>query len=151
MQVFHLGNSRFARQLNGEGARLFGGRWNMKGDACIYTSATRSLCILEYAANVSLGELPPDLSITVYTIPDKTCRLFTQNDLPEDWENVPAPLATKQFGSAQLADADCACFGVPSVVVPDEMNYILNPAAREFEKVKIDSIEIFTFDQRIKQ
>jgi RES domain-containing protein len=150
MQVYHLGNSRFARQMTGEGARLFGGRWNLKGDACIYTSASRSLCLLEYAANVSLGDLPPGLAITVYNIPDKTCRLFSVKDLPEDWNEIPAPLATKQFGSALLSDANCVCFGVPSVVVPAEMNFILNPLADEFKKVEIVSIEQFTFDQRIK-
>lgn len=151
MQLFHLGNSRYARQLTGEGARLFGGRWNMKGDACIYTSGTRSLCVLEYAVNVQLDELPPDLSMTEYAIPDKLCQIISANDLPTDWYALPAPMSTKLFGSALLAERACVCFAVPSSVVPAELNYILNPAANQFSQVAIVATEPFTFDHRIKQ
>jgi RES domain-containing protein len=151
MQLFHLGNSRYARQLTGEGARLFGGRWNLKGDACIYTSGTRSLCILEYAANVSLDELPPDLSMTEYRIPDELCRMIPLGDLPADWYDVPSPVSARQFGSALLADSTCVCFAVPSAIVPAELNYILNPAADQFSQLKIISTEPFIFDHRIKK
>ena len=151
MQLFHLGNSRFAQQLTGEGARLFGGRWNMKGDACIYTSGTRSLCVLEYAANVFHDEMPPELSFTEYSLPDNLCRFFSQKDLPADWNNVSAPMSTKQFGSALLADKNCVCFAVPSSIVPAEMNFVLNPSAVGFEHLKILTVEPFIFDLRIKQ
>ncbi|HET7896129.1 MAG TPA: RES family NAD+ phosphorylase [Flavisolibacter sp.] len=151
MQLFHLGNSRYARQLTGEGARLFGGRWNMKGDACIYTSGTRSLCILEYAANVQLDELPPELSMTEYAIPDNLCRIIPGNDLPADWFLLPAPMSSKLFGSALLSDKDCVCFAVPSAIVPAELNYILNPAADQFSQVTIKATEPFSFDHRIKE
>lgn len=151
MQIFHLGNSRYARQLTGDGARLFGGRWNMKGDACIYTSGTRSLCILEYAANVQLDELPPELMMTEYLLPDEFCKVIDITDLPADWHHLPAPMSTKFFGSALLADRSCVCFAVPSAVVPAELNYILNPAATEFHQVTIVATEPFTFDHRIKQ
>lgn len=151
MQLFHLGSSRYAQQLTGEGARLFGGRWNQKGSACIYTSATRALCILEYLANVLLDDLPPDLTITEYAIPDKLCRIIPANELPEDWKDVPAPASTKLFGSTLLADAGCTCFAIPSVIVPAEMNYILNPAATAFGQVKIIATEPFLLDHRIKK
>jgi len=151
MQLFHLGSSRYALQLTGEGARLFGGRWNMKGDACIYTSGTRSLCLLEYAVNVQLDELPPELTMTEYALPDKLCKMIARDDLPADWFSLPAPMSAKLFGSALLADPSCVCFAVPSAVVPAELNYVLNPAARQFNQLSVVGTELFTFDHRIKK
>ncbi|RYF87359.1 MAG: RES domain-containing protein [Chitinophagaceae bacterium] len=150
MQLFHLGNSRYARQLTGDGARLFGGRWNQKGDACIYTSSARSLCLVEYLANVEWTNLPPDLVITVYELPNKLCRVIDVNELPDDWAAIPAGMATKLFGSTLLADPKCVCFAVPSVIVPAERNYILNPNSDNFKEVDIIAVEPFTIDQRIK-
>lgn len=151
MQLFHLGSSRFARQLSGEGARLFGGRWNMKGDACIYTSGTRSLCVLEYAANVFHDAMPPELSFTEYSLPDHLCRFFSQKELPADWNTISPTSSTKQFGSALLADENCVCFAVPSSIIPAEMNFVLNPSASAFKQLKIVAVERFIFDSRIKK
>ncbi len=151
MQLFHLGSSRFAKQLTGEGARLFGGRWNQKGDACLYTSGTRSLCILEYLANVTLENIPPDLVITEYSLPDKYCRIIQMQDLPENWYDVPAPVSTRRFGSNLLAGSKVVCFAVPSAIVHAERNYILNPAADGFAQLKIVATEPFVIDHRIKR
>ncbi len=151
MKLYHLGNSSYARQLSGEGARLFGGRWNQKGDACIYTSATRSLCILEYLANIFLEDMPSDLSMTEYTIPDALCRILHIDDLPEEWDAIPPPPSTKIFGSTLLANKDYPCFSVPSAIVPAEKNFILNPAASRFNQVKIVLVEAFILDHRIKE
>lgn len=148
MQVYHLGNSKYARQLSGEGARLFGGRWNQTGDACIYTSSTRSLCVLEYLANVRMEDMPPSLSITVYEVPDNLCRKINYEELPEDWNAIP-PAGSQPFGSALLQENEYACFAVPSVVVPAEWNYILNPNANSFAQIKIVAVEPFSLDQRI--
>ena len=123
----------------------------MKGDACIYTSATRSLCVLEYAANVFHDEVPLDLAFTEYDVPDSVCHFVPLKELPPDWNNVPSPSSTKQFGSALLSRKELVCFVVPSTIVPKEMNFILNPAAAGFERIKILAVEPFTFDLRIKQ
>ena len=151
MHLFHLGSKRYARQLTGDGARLFGGRWNQKGDACIYTSATRSLCILEYLANVSMEDLPTELEITVYELADRFCKVIDQADLPANWNEIPSPMSTKIFGSNLLADGRIVCFAVPSVIVPAELNYILNPAASNFKELAIVATEAFVVDSRIKK
>lgn len=151
MNLYHLGNSHYARQLSGEGARLFGGRWNQKGDACIYTSATRSLCILEYLANVFLEDMPSGLSMTEYSIPDELCTILPFKDLPENWDAIPPLPSAKIFGSNLLADKGCTCFAVPSAVVPAEKNFILNPDSSAFKQVKIVSVDPFILDHRIKQ
>jgi RES domain-containing protein len=151
MNLYHVGSSRYARQLTGEGARLFGGRWNLPGNACLYTSGTRSLGILEYLANVSVENLPTGLAITIYHLPDELCHMVPMQNLPDDWAEVPAPTSTQHFGSRLLDNLAYVCFAVPSVIVPAEKNYILNPGAAGFERLTIVDVEPFAIDLRIKQ
>ena len=150
MEVYHLGVKKFADQLTGEGAKLHGGRWNSIGTACIYTAESISLCVLEYAANVPLHLMPSSLAITVYIIPDGCWKEFLLKDLPKNWQDVPAPMETQEWGSSQLLAADFIALKLPSVIIPPEHNYLLNPLHADFKKVSIKEILPFTFDSRIK-
>lgn len=151
MQLYRLRCSLHARQLTGEGARLFGGRWNWKGDDCLYTSAMRSLCILEHLATVSLDNLMDDITMTVYNFTKSWCRQIPLKDLPVDWQDMPAPISAKQFGSTLLADSTCVCFAIPSVNVHAEQNSISVMAAEGFEQLKIAATEILAINDRIKK
>jgi RES domain-containing protein len=150
MEVYHLGKSKFARQLTGEGAKLHGGRWNLIGEACLYASASKALSVLEYAANVSLEEMPYSLSVTVYQLPAKCWKQFGIESLPENWDLIPAPEETKRWGSQYLQQAKILALKLPSVIIPSEFNFILNPLHPDFKKVKIKEVQAFTFDRRIK-
>ncbi len=149
MQVYHLGITLFARQLIGEGAKLFGGRWNLVGQACLYACESKSLCALEYAANVIREEMPDDLSFTTYEILNDSWRSFQPKDLPSDWMNVPPPKSTMEWGSKALQGT--FIIRVPSVIVPSEHNFVINPLHPDFKKLNIKDVESFTFDRRIKQ
>ena len=149
MIVYHLGSTKFARQLTGEGAKLHGGRWNNIGQPCLYTSESKSLCVLEYAANVSLDEMNPNLSFTFYEIPDDGWRFFTAKELPAGWTDRPSPAAVRNWGTEQLQKH--LALKLPSVIVPSEFNYLLNPLHPEFKNVRIIDVEPFTFDRRIKK
>lgn len=151
MQVYHLGASKFATQLSGEGAKLFGGRWNNIGQPCIYTSESQALGILEYAANVSLENIPHSLSITVYMLPDDGWKEFKLSDLPKDWNEVPAPRSTMEFGTAHLQKGRYLALKLPSVIIPTEYNFILNPLHPDFKKIRIKEVLPFNFDARIKK
>lgn len=151
MEVYHLGKTKFAKQLNGEGARLHGGRWNMIGIPCIYTSETKALSILEYAANVPLEEMPFSISITVYTIPDNSWKEFGLDELPKNWSQIPAPRETKEWGNRHLQEAKFPALKLPSVIIHSEFNFILNPLHPDFKKVSVKEVHSFTFDTRIKQ
>lgn len=151
MEVYHLGKTKFAEQMTGEGAKLHGGRWNLIGSACLYTSETKALCVLEYAANVQLEEMPDFLSITVYTLPDKSWKEFVLEDLPSCWQQIPIPQETKKWGSGHLQQAKYLALKVPSVIIPSEFNFILNPLHMDFKKIKIKEIHPFELDRRIKK
>jgi RES domain-containing protein len=151
MDVYHLGITKFANQLTGEGAKLHGGRWNLIGSPCIYTSETKALCVLEYAVNVQLEELPASLSITVYSLPDKSWKQFAENELPENWTQIPVSQETKEWGSYHLKQAKYLALKLPSVVIPSEFNFILNPLHADFKKMKVKGVHPFSFDKRIKK
>ncbi|HVG40223.1 MAG TPA: RES family NAD+ phosphorylase [Chitinophagaceae bacterium] len=150
MQVFHLGSTKYAKSLTGEGAKLHGGRWNRIGSPCIYTSESKALCVLEYAANVRLQDMPGSISITVYELPEKSWLEVDPIDLPKNWQQVPTPEDTKNYGNNLLQKLNYIALKLPSVIIPSEYNYVLNPLAKHFEKVTIIDVHSFSLDNRIK-
>lgn len=149
MEVYHLGLTIFAKQLTGEGAKLHGGRWNLIGQPCIYAAASKALCVVEFAANVSLEEMPNDLSFTTYLLPDDSWASFEPEDLPPHWMETPAPGSIKEWGTKQLQKH--LALQLPSVIIPSESNFILNPLHPNFKKIRIKEVAAFTFDRRIKK
>ncbi|WP_256004989.1 RES family NAD+ phosphorylase [Pedobacter deserti] len=150
MLVYRLSKTEFAGDLEGIGAKLYGGRWNNKGTACIYTSSSRALSVLEFASNVELEYVPEDLSITTYEVPDDLLEVLKASQLPEDWAAIPTAQSTKDLGSKYFSDQRVLCLRVPSVVVPEEFNYLINPESKKINGVKVRGISRFKFDSRIK-
>lgn len=149
MEVYRVCRTKWARDLNGEGARLFGGRWNRKGTSCIYTSSSRSLAILEFSVNISLDDIPRALSIVTIRIPD-TQLLVKTEDLPGNWKDVPAPSSTREFGNTILTEKKHLVFRVPSAVIPQEYNYLINPIHPGLAQCEVTRVEDLAYDVRIK-
>ena len=150
MLVYRIGKTRYATDLSGEGARLYGGRWNHKLTACIYTSESRALAVLEYTVNVNIEAIPRSLSITVIEIPSSSIFTLTENKLPGNWKESPAPAATKDFGTQLLKAAKTAIIKIPSAIISQECNYLLNPAHINSKAFKIVEVSDFVYDVRIK-
>lgn len=150
MLVYRLGNTRYSNELMGTGAKLFGGRWNNVGTACLYTAESRALALLEYTVNVNISDIPKILSFTVIEIPDTNILELDIQILPPNWKDFPAPSSTKIFGTNLLNTADKPIIKIPSTIVQQEYNYILNPEHSESQLFKIVNIEDFIFDTRIK-
>ena len=136
--------------MTGEGARLHGGRWNHKLTPCLYTSESRALALLEYTVNVNIDDIPRALSFTIFEIPDADIAKIKEKDLPGDWKAVPAPASTKDFGTSLLTAADHLVLKIPSTVIPDEFNYLINPAHPGHKECRIISTADFVYDVRIK-
>ena len=150
MIVYRIVKTKHAKDLTGEGARLNGGRCNHKLTPCIYTSESRSLALLEYSVNVNIEEIPRALSFTIFEIPDDGILEIKQEQLPGNWKDVPAPSSTKDFGTALLKSAEKHVFKIPSLVIYQEFNYVLNPLHTYSSSFKILDIIDFVFDVRIK-
>ncbi|MGN6352000.1 MAG: RES family NAD+ phosphorylase [Parafilimonas sp.] len=150
MLVYRICKTKFANDLSGEGARLCGGRWNNKLTPCIYTSESRALALLEYTVNINIDDVPRTLSIITLEIPDENILAFEEHELPGDWKDIPAPSSTKKFGTAHLITAKSPVIKVPSTVIHDEFNYILNPRHADSKLFKILEVKDFVYDIRIK-
>ncbi len=150
MIVYRIGRLKYSKDLSGEGARLNGGRWNHKLTPCLYTSASRSLAILEYTVNVNIDDIPRALSMTTLEIPDKKILRLTIADLPGDWRATPAPASTKDFGTQLLKNNEYAVIQIPSAVIPDENNYLLNPMHKDSLLFSAVDVRDFVYDIRIK-
>jgi RES domain-containing protein len=150
MIVYRIGRTKYASDLTGEGARLNGGRWNHKLTPCLYTSASRSLAVLEYTVNVNIEDIPRALSMTTLHIPEDNILKLSLTELPGDWRASPAPASTKDFGTELLKKGEYAIIQIPSAIIPDEFNYLLNPIHKAGVNFSIEDISDFIYDVRIK-
>ncbi|MBS1663807.1 MAG: RES family NAD+ phosphorylase [Bacteroidetes bacterium] len=150
MIVYRIGRTRHAKDLSGEGARLFGGRWNQKGVPCLYASESRALALLEYTVNVNQDDIPRALSIITLELPDTSIREVAVTELPGDWSQAPAPASAKAFGTRLLQAAEHLIIKLPSAVIPAEFNYLINPLHADINTIKITDLRDFVYDIRIK-
>lgn len=151
IQVWRICARRYARRaLLGEGARLWGGRWNPPGMAIVYTAATLSLATLELFVNLEANEFPSDLVSIAAAIPaDVEIRSMEAAELPKDWRAYPASGSVQEIGAEWVRKNKTAVLRVPSVVIPAESNYLINPAHPDAAKIRITATKPFEFDPRM--
>ena len=131
---------------DGDGAKKAGGRWNSPGTAVVYVSASLSLALVEVLVHLSAEILPAFSAVPV----DFDEALVTAAArIPAEWKESPPPAATQAIGDQWVASGASAVLRVPSVVVPGESNFMLNPAHRDFRRVHIGAAMVFPFDPRL--
>jgi RES domain-containing protein len=150
MIVYRLSKSAFAHDMTGRGAEKSGGRWNSKGTAVVYTSESRALCTVEIAVHTPLGYLPADYMIVSIEIPDDLpIKMISTEELPPEWFSAPHPHSTQEIGDLFVSAAAFPVLKVPSAVIRDEYNYIINPAHPGSSRIRITGTEPFSFDRRL--
>lgn len=150
MEVYRVTRQQYATDLSGNGAALYGGRWNQPGQPALYTASSRSLAILETLVHLRQPQPPTDYRIIVLYIPDDLpVTMLTTHQLSENWRTNEA--YSQQTGSQWLASNVSALLRVPSVIVPAEYNYLLNPAHYLFTNVQLLAVESIEFDSRFFQ
>ncbi len=147
--VWRLLTSRFAATaFSGEGARLYGGRWNSKGVPVVYTAGSQSLAVLEML--VQDDPLRARYIVIPATLPKalKVERL-TDEQLPAGWRDIAARDVTQALGDEWLKRGSSAVLAVPSAVIPAETNYLINPLHPAFGKIEIGAPQDFLTDPRL--
>lgn|SRR5690554_3095813 len=148
MKVYRISKTEYANDLNGTGAKLFGGRWNHIDTPCIYSSSSRALAVLEYSVNINIEFIPRSLSICTFEIDEKHILEIPPSEIPADWRATPASFSTKVIGTEKLQN-NIPILKVPSIILPDEYNFILNPNSSTIAFQLID-VKEFSYDLRIK-
>lgn len=137
-----------ATAFDGEGASDYGGRWNSPGKRVIYTAGSKSLALLEQLVHLDSSALSSYVVIPV-TFSDA---LLSEVDillLPPDWKGHPAPVELRDIGDSWLDSFGSAVLRVPSAIVPDESNYMINPDHPDFSSVEIGASVLFEIDLRL--
>ncbi|MBE8596050.1 RES family NAD+ phosphorylase [Xenorhabdus sp. BG5] len=128
--------------FDGEGARLYGGRWNSRGRPCVYLASSESLAMLEVMVHLDDYSLLLHYALLEVKLPAEVVLHLPSEQLPEDWRDEPAPPSTAEIGDGWLESGESLALAVPSVVVPRELNYIINPAHPLFEQVTGNAAEL---------
>ncbi len=137
-----------ATAFSGEGAAKTGGRWNSHGVPVVYASGTRSLAVLETLVHLN-PPVPFKYVVFRVQIDDALVEHFPPGRLPAGWRVEPPPPSAKSVGDAWVRERRSAVLALPSVIVPGESNYLLNPAHPGFKRINISRPEQFVFDSRL--
>jgi len=142
--------SRPYRTLDGEGARIHGGRWSFPGTAVVYASESLSLAALELLTHVDADLMPRDLVWIGIEVPGKLeVEEVRLEDLPAGWQRYPAPERLQEIGSAWANSSRSAILSVPSAIIPQERNYLLLPRHPDFRRLKVSRPRPFRLDPRL--
>ncbi len=143
--------ARAADAFTGEGARFYGGRWNPVGTQTTYLSATRSLAALEVL--VHQAERVPTGRFLFYDVqfPQDLITTISLHDLPADWQRFPPQKCTVKIGKTWITGKNSPVLQVPSVLIPEESNYLLNFDHSHASKIQIGAAQPFCFDPRLQK
>lgn len=154
MTVYRIERAKYLDvTLQGTGASIpTGYRWNSYNTKLIYTAESRALATLEVSVHLDLSEdLPADRFYVEIEIPDDITILEVDvNDLPDDWNAKPPTITTQTIGDDFVNSNEAAILKVPSSIVPQEFNFLINPQHADAGKIKVISTERMTFDPRFK-
>src|SRR5271168_2199341 len=147
MRFWRICRRRYAAEAaTGEGARLYGGRWNSRGVRVVYASTSLALAAVETFVNLEPNLQPQDLvSIAGEIPPELEIERLNLKLLPTNWRTSRGE-SLRRFGDEWIRAARTVALLVPSAAIPGEWNVLLNPAHTDFEKIKISEASPFQFD-----
>lgn len=142
-----------AEDTAGKGAEITGGRWNRKGSPVVYTSQSIALACLETVVHLGSNGLPLNRYLVEITVPQAAwdARIDLDPAAHVGWDAIPEGKVSLDAGEAWLTTRSALLFTVPSVVVPEERNVLINPRHPESALVVARKIRRWTYDPRLKK
>lgn len=138
-----------ADDVSGAGAKITGGRWNRKGTPVVYCATSIALATLETVHYLRAGGLPFNRFLVRVELPETVWHARQILDpLPGGWDAIPAGLAARRAGDAWIASCASALLLVPSVIVPDECNVLINPAHADAGAIVATTLKRWFYDPR---
>lgn len=148
MELFRLGKCKYAKDLSGEGARIYGGRWNSEGVPAVYFGSSRSLAVLEVLVHLPTDLVPDNFCMAHFEV-DVPFKEILLKDLPTNWNDYPFLKQVQLIGNQFFKDNQFLLLKVPSALVEHEYNYIANPLHHDINKLKLIENLNFSFDKRL--
>lgn len=140
-----------AGAFNGDGARLYGGRWNSPRVAMVYVAESRALAALEMVAHLDQAALLNTFVLIPCRFDARLVIALDRRRLPDCWRRNPAPAELAGIGDQWVQRAESAVLAVPSAIIDDETTFLLNPAHADFSKIKIGAPQAFDVDARLRE
>lgn len=147
MKVYRISNKKYTEHLNGEGAYRVGGRWNSKGVRMVYTSTSIALASLEVLVHTDGLPIPKGMILLTFEVQEKYVQLL--DNPPLNWNEIPPKGAAKVVGDEFVRSEKVLGLKVPSAIIPEEYNVLLNPMHTDMNKVKLISQRDYAFDGRL--
>jgi RES domain-containing protein len=150
MHAYRIAERPWALDATGAGAAMFGGRWNEINVPALYAGLSVEICALEKLVHLA-GRSPRNLVLVRLSLPDAPTLYLEPvlTALPEDWQTLPAGPQAARFGSDWLESGRQLGLIVPSVVLPEARNIVLNPRHPAMREVRLDILREFSFDVRL--
>lgn len=151
MLLYRLVHTKWAEQaFDGEGARLYGGRWNSKGQSCVYTAGSEALAILEILVHLNNRAALQQYRLFQLTIEVEQLLTVSLTNLPQSWRQQPAGADSARIGDDWLTQRASLALAVPSVIAPREQNILLNPEHEAYQACIQSAVELdFLPDARL--
>ena len=135
--------------LDGEGARRYGGRWNLPGVAAVYAAESRALAALEILVHAPREALRLNWKLIELEIPDSQIVCVPPVALPENWQAQPSSRDAQTFGASWLRSGGNLALRLPSVVIPEETSLLINPFHPLMKELSPGKAQHFRFDSRL--
>lgn len=139
-----------ASAFSGEGARLYGGRWNSAGLAVVYVSASQSLAMLEIVAHLNRQSILDRYVVFQVEFDESMVEVVDPTTLGPSWRDSPRPVEIAAIGDEWVRRGTSAVLAVPSTLIPAERNYLLNTAHPEFSAIAIGPPTTIEIDPRLR-
>lgn len=150
MRVYRIAQEKYARDLSGEGARRFGGRWNRRGTSMLYTAENSSLAMLEKLVHIPPYVFPKSLKILVLEFDDTIAiNAITIDALPSDWVYRSEHSKVLDIGDQFIVEEKYMALKVPSAINTIDDNVLINPRHPDFSSVQIVDELFIEFDKRL--
>ncbi len=135
----------------GEGARIFGGRWNSPGFPVVYTAESQSLATLEILVHLESFDLLRRYVVAKVEIDESLISELDSSRLPRGWRADPSPAKNRAIGDNWLKSGASAVLQAPSAIIPAERTFLLNPRHRDFSRLRFGTFSAFRFDSRLTE
>jgi len=147
MKIYRISAVKYAKSLQSSGVAA---RWNKKGQHVIYASETRSLACLENIVHRSAPELNGLYKVLIIDLPDdRKIEELTASQLPNGWNRPGNYRVCQETGSSWFTTGRTAILKVPSALIPQECNFVINTTHPDFNRIILEGTEDFLFDPRI--